>query len=119
MQANEMQDFAGHSDSDVVGTLGGSLGHRTTCGGVLLPPLEGLLPFLGFVPLGFLHRDSSPARLHRPGDTSGEHVATLSRTRRVYLHGLRSSMGISSCRDDTLERAAKALPPLLADRRKR
>jgi hypothetical protein len=52
----------------------------------LLPPLlEGLLPFLGFVPLGFLHRDSSPERLHRPGDTSGKHVATLSRTRRVYV----------------------------------
>jgi len=44
-----------------------------------------LLPFLGFVPLGFLHRASSPARLHRPGDASGEHVATLSRTQRVYL----------------------------------
>src|SRR5215831_7207883 len=34
-------------------------------------------------------------------------------------HGLRSSMGISSCRDDTLGRAAKAHPPLLADRRRR
>src|SRR5262247_2193073 len=34
-------------------------------------------------------------------------------------HGLRSSMGISSCRDDTRGRAAKAPPSLLADRRRR
>src|SRR5215510_2689552 len=33
-------------------------------------------------------------------------------------HGLRSSMGISSCRDDPLGPSAKAPPPLLADRRK-
>jgi hypothetical protein len=78
MQANELQDFAGHSYSDVVSTLGGYLGQRTACAEVLLPPpLKGLLSFLGFVTLGFLHRDPSPARLHRPGDTSGEHVWTF------------------------------------------
>jgi hypothetical protein len=86
MQANELHEFAGRGPGDLVGTLWGYLAHRTACGGVLLPPLlEGLLPFLGFVTLGFLHRVSSPERLHRPGDTSGEHVATLSRTRRVYV----------------------------------
>jgi len=52
---------------------------------LLPPPLEGLLPFLGFVPLGFLHRDTSPERLHCPCDASGEHVATLCRTQRVYV----------------------------------
>src|ERR1044072_5151207 len=86
MQTNELHEFAGRGHGDVVGALWGYLGQGTACGGVLLPPLlEGLLPFLGFVTLGFLHRDSSPERLHRPSDTSDEHVATLSRTRRVYL----------------------------------
>src|SRR5215813_6487001 len=85
MQTNELHEFAGCRHGDLVGTLRGYLGHRTACAGLLLPPLEGLLPFLGFVPLGFLHHATSPTRLHRPGDTSGEHVVTLSRTRRVYL----------------------------------
>jgi hypothetical protein len=62
----------------------------------LLPPsLEGLLPFLGFVPLGFLHRAASPARLHRPGDASGEHGATLSWTRRVPLAWSQEQHGYS------------------------
>src|SRR5215510_13505549 len=34
-------------------------------------------------------------------------------------HDLRSSMGIVSCMEDTLGRAAKTRPPLLADRRRR
>src|SRR5207247_10432866 len=86
MQTNELQDFSCRGHGDLVDTLGGYLGHRTACAEVVLPPpLEGLLPFLGFVTLGFLHRDTSPERLHRPCDTSGEHVATLSRTRRVCL----------------------------------
>src|ERR1700704_2829584 len=86
MQANELEDFAGRGQGDLVSVLRGYLGHRTACAEVVLPPpLEGLLPFLGFIPLGFLHRDSSPERLHRHGDTSGEHVVTLSRTRRVSL----------------------------------
>ena len=86
MQANELQDFAGRGHGDLVGTLGGYLSHRTACAAVLLPPpLEGLLPFLGFITLGFLHRDTSPERLQRPCDASGEHAATLSRTQRVYV----------------------------------
>jgi hypothetical protein len=86
MQANELQEFAGRGHGDLISTLRGYLGHRTAYARVLLlPPLEGLLPFLGFVPLGFLHRATSPARFHRPGDASGEHVATLSWTRRVCV----------------------------------
>src|SRR5215831_20015277 len=86
MQTDQLQEFAGCRHGDLVGTLWGYLGHRTACAGMLLPPLlEGLLPFLGFVTLGFLHRDPSPERLHRPCDAYGEHVATLSRTRRVCM----------------------------------
>src|SRR5712691_7868059 len=85
MPANQLQDFAGRGHGDLVGTLGGYLRQWTACTRLLPPSLEGLLPFLGFVPLGFLHRDTSPERLHRPCDASGEHVATRSRTRRVCV----------------------------------
>src|SRR5215831_17978564 len=86
MQAYQLQEFAGRGHGNLVGALWGYLGQRTWSTEVLLPPtLKGLLPFLGFVTLGFLHRDPSPARLYRPCDASGEHIATLSRTRRVCL----------------------------------
>src|SRR2546428_14145019 len=76
MQTNQLHDFAGRGHGDLGSTLWGYLRHRTLGAEVLLPPtLEGLLPFLGFVALGFLHRDPSPARRHRPCDASGVHVA--------------------------------------------
>src|SRR6266851_3574020 len=65
MQANELQDFACHGHGDLVGTLWGYLGQWTACARLLPPPLEDLLPFLGFGALGFLHRDTTPARRSR------------------------------------------------------
>src|SRR6266702_421421 len=71
MQTNELQDFAGCRHGDLVGTLGGYLGHKTACGGRALPPtLEGFPPVPHFFAAFGCHGAPSSPRLVLVSDVS-------------------------------------------------
>src|SRR5262249_19156820 len=120
METNELHDFAGRGHGDLIGILWWYLGQWTAGGGSTLPPtLEGFPPFLHFSAAFGCHRAPSSPRLVLVSACPACPRHRLGRVCQGLQGRPKTRQRPSSCLEETLGRAAKAKPPLLADRRRR